>query len=348
MKKEIIAVDLFCGAGGLTRGLLDAGINVKKGYDFDSDAEKTYDYNNSGAKFYLKDICNLKGQEMISDLDLKNNYFLLAGCAPCQPFSSINKNSNKGDNRKNLLLEFGRLISETKPDFILMENVPGLKNNKGKYIFQQFLNILDKENYSYDFSILNVKNYGVPQKRTRLVLIASKLTKVTIPEPTHGILGKLPIVTLRQAISRFPPLSAGQKKLYIPNHECRGLDKINKERLKFIKKNGGSRTDLPPSLILKCHLNHGGHTDAYGRMCWEEVAPTLTCKCTSISNGRFGHPTQNRAISVREAAAIQTFPTNYTFFGNIGETTKMVGNAVPVIFAKVFGEYFIKLKKSVN
>ena len=140
-------------------------------------------------------------------------------------------------------------------------------------------------------------------------------------------------------------MKPGEKNLFIPNHECRDLSEINRKRLKFIKKDGGSRKDLPRKLILKCHLNHNGHGDVYGRMRWGEVSPTLTCKCTSISNGRFGHPSQNRAISVREAAAIQTFSDNYIFYGNLTDSTRWIGNAVPVKFTRVLGEYFINLIK---
>jgi DNA (cytosine-5)-methyltransferase 1 len=345
MKKEIVAVDLFCGAGGLTRGLLDAGIKVVKGYDFDTKVSETYEKNNGNSKFFQMDIIKLEKDDLVKGIDQKNNFFLLAGCAPCQPFSLINQNEISGDERKNLVLKFAELIKESLPDFVLMENVPGLVNGRGKRIFQRFLDVLKEEGYFYDFRILNTMNYGVPQRRKRLVLIASKHSEVKIPASTHGISkDKFPFVTLESVLKKYPPLRAGERNQSIPNHESRSVSELNLRRLKLIKKNGGSRKDLPKKFVLKCHAKHVGHGDVYGRMSLDKVSPTLTCKCTSISNGRFGHPTQNRAISVREAAAIQTFPEDYVFYGNMGENTSWVGNAVPVKFSRMLGEYFIKLK----
>lgn len=340
MKKGVIAADLFCGAGGLTRGLLDAGIKVLKGYDFDAKVSKTYERNNEGAKFFAKDVSKLKGEDLIKGIDRKNNFFLLAGCAPCQPFSLINQSDRIKRKEKNLLLEFKRLVEETGPDFIFMENVPGLMNGRGEKIFSKFLNALNRQNYFYDYGVLNTMNYGVPQRRRRLVLIASKYSKVKIPD------GSGKIIKLGDILRKYPSINAGGKDDSLPNHEARNLSSLNIKRLQTIKKNGGSRKELPNELELNCHKKHQGHGDVYGRMSFDEVSPTLTCKCTSISNGRFGHPEQDRAISVREAAAIQTFPDNYEFFGNMGENTKWVGNAVPVKFAETFGNYFMKIKRN--
>ncbi|PIN89357.1 DNA (cytosine-5-)-methyltransferase [Candidatus Pacearchaeota archaeon CG10_big_fil_rev_8_21_14_0_10_34_76] len=346
VNKKLVAVDLFCGAGGLTRGLSEAGISVLKGYDFDEKASETYEKNNKNSKFFHIDVVNLKKEELMNGIDRKNNFFLLAGCAPCQPFSLINQKEIGNDERKNLVLKFGKLIEETLPDFVFMENVPGLVNGKGEKIFKKFLGTLDESGYNYDFKILNVMNYGVPQRRKRLVVVASKKSKIKIPESMEEFSKKNSnVIKLREVLGKYPPIIAGEKHSKIPNHEARGLSKINLNRLKLTRKNGGSRTDLPKEYILECHKKHKGHTDVYGRMSFDNVSPTLTCKCTSISNGRFGHPTQNRAISVREAAAIQTFPDDYVFYGNMTDNTKWVGNAVPVKFAKVFGEYFINLAK---
>ena len=344
MGKNIVAVDLFCGAGGLTRGLLDAGIQVKKGYDIDEKLKETYEKNNVGVDYHCVDVHEVKGESLLKDLDLENNYFLLAGCAPCQPFSSINKSKNQKDIRKNLLVEFGRLVEETQPDFIIVENVPGLKNNKGKYILQQFERVLKKLQYHYIYDALNAKDFGVPQKRKRFVLLASKHGNVTLPPPTHGFESpdKKPYVTVRETISKYPPITAGGKSSRVPNHRSSNLSEKNKMRLKQVTKDGGSRADWSKDLELECHKGHHGHTDVYGRMSWDDVAPTLTCRCTSISNGRFGHPTQTRAISVREAAALQTFRDDYIFYAPMTVARKWVGNAVPVKFAKVFGDYLIE------
>ena len=348
MKNGIVAIDVFCGVGGLTRGLIDAGIQVKKGYDIDPRLKETYEKNNEGVKFYCKNIKDLTGDEILKGLDLKNDYLLVAGCAPCQPFSQINKN-DKGDERKYLLDEFGRLVKELRPDYILLENVPGL-NTRGRRIFDRFLKILEENNYNFDYDILDAKEYGVPQKRLRLILLASKNSLITLPEKTHGPSdsSKPLYKTVRNTIAKYPYLKAGQKSKKIPNHECRDLAPINRERMKYIKIDGGSRTDLPEHLQLKCHKNHSGHNDVYGRMKWDDVSPTLTCKCTSISNGRFGHPAQTRGISVREAAALQTFGDDYVFYDCLSVATEWIGNAVPVKFAKVLGDCFVFQVDSLN
>ncbi|UCH71440.1 MAG: DNA cytosine methyltransferase [Thermoplasmatales archaeon] len=342
IKKKIVAIDIFCGVGGLTRGLSDAGIKVKKGYDIDHRLKETYEKNNEDVKFYCKDIKDLIGCEILKDLDLKNNYLLLAGCAPCQPFSKINNKMKKRDERKYLLDEFGRLVNEIKPDFILLENVPGLQT-RGTLIFNRFLNILDENKYNYVYDILDAKDYGVPQKRIRLILLASKYDNLSLPKATHGsiVSGKLPYLTVRDTIKKYPRLRAGQKSKKIPNHESRDLSPKNKTRMKYIKKDGGSRTDLPERLQLKCHKKHNGHSDVYGRMKWDDVSPTLTCKCISITNGRFGHPTQTRGISVREAAALQTFKDDYVLYTFPSVAMEWIGNSVPVKFAEILGNCFI-------
>lgn len=344
MMKGIIAADLFCGMGGLTRGLLDAGIIVEKGYDIDGKVKETYEKNNKGVKFFPGDVSKLSGREILEGIDRKKNFFLLAGCAPCQPFSLINKKSIKRDKRKSLILKFGELIEETKPDFIFMENVPGLRNGKGRKIFEKFLKTLDKEKYIYAHDVLDVKEYGVPQTRKRLVLLASKNFRIKIPLPTNGpkSLNNTPFITVKMAIGKYPKISSGSKHPNISNHECRNLSKINLERLKHIPKDGGLRDNLPAKLILKCHKNYKGHSDVYGRMKLDNWAPTLTCKCTSISNGRFAHPIQDRGISVREAAALQTFKDDYIIYEKITRASSWVGNAVPVKFAEELGRVFLK------
>lgn len=340
--KKIVAVDLFCGAGGLTRGLKDAGIKVIRGYDNDSDLKDTYEKNNGRTKFIDKDVSEITKQDILNGIDRKKSYFLLAGCAPCQPFSSINRSNFETDGRKLLIMQFGRLIKATIPDFIFLENVPGLSNGKGKFIFKKFTEILDNLGYFHCSKIINTKNYGVPQSRGRLVLLASLKHPIDIPDQTHGK-NKKPYVTVKDAIKNYPIIRAGKIHAKIPNHQTRDIESINLQRLKYIKKNGGSRIDLPDHLVLECHKKHTGHSDVYGRMKWEDVAPTLTCKCTSITNGRFGHPTQLRGISVREAATLQTFNDNYIFYGNLTQNTKWVGNAVPVRFSKIFGRYFVNM-----
>ena len=194
---------------------------------------------------------------------------------------------------------------------------------------------------------MNAKNYGVPQNRRRFVLIASRLFEPQIPDETHGE-GLFPYVTVFDAIHRFPPLVAGEINEDIPNHRAAGLSELNLQRIQHTPHDGGGRLDWPEELWLNCHENFTGHSDVYGRMYWNRVAPTLTVKCFSISNGRFAHPEQDRAISLREAAAIQTFPDDYVFEGSLQEIGKQIGNAVPVLLANVLGEYILNEHNNLN
>jgi len=348
-RMKIIAADLFCGAGGLTRGLLDAGIEVRVGVDYDDSFRRTYDYNNRPAKFYQANIKSLKGQELDSLINIHpSELFLLAACAPCQPFSRHNKN-HYYDRRKSLVLQVVRIMEEIrrKPDLLFFENVPAImKINKGRQ-FKRLCNALGRLKYNCTFGIINAKDYGVPQNRKRFILIGI-LKKhynepVSFPENTHGK-GKLPYKTVRDTINYLPRLVAGQRHDVVSSHECAGIKEINIKRLKETPEDGGSRTDYrTKELILDCHLNHNGHKDTYGRMKWDAPSPTLTCKCVSISNGRFGHPSQLRGISLREAALLQSFPDNYEFFGMFQNMAMQIGNAVPPLLAKVFGEHLIGL-----
>lgn len=346
-RSDIVAIDLFCGAGGLTRGLLDAGINVKYGFDIDDDFRSTYDNNNKPAKFFQIDIRHLRGQAIEQLLNLKSDdLFMLAACAPCQPFSRHNRDHHY-DRRKSLLLQVGRILKELKrkPDFLFVENVPAI-NEIGQRIVKSFQCILDELRYSYSSGVADAKDYGVPQRRKRFILIGIKKSlysePISFPSKTHGGNGKdlLPYRTVKDAISHFPKLRAGNRRESVLNHECANLTPINLKRLAHSRPGGTHRT-WPKELVLNCHVDHRGHSDVYGRMKWDEPSPTLTCRCTSISNGRFGHPGQLRAISVREAAALQTFPDEYEFFGDLGSKSMQVGNAVPVLLAKVFGEHLV-------
>lgn len=337
--KTIKAIDFFCGAGGLSYGLKNVGISVMAGFDKDAKCRETYEYNNPESKFCNYDIRKMSLatiQEVSGITNFAN--ILFAGCAPCQPFSK----HQKGTKRKKdatLLLEFGRLIEEAKPGYVFMENVPGISRVKGYSAFSRFLNILRKNKYEFDYKILDAKGYGVPQSRKRLVLLASGIGKLFIPAPIFGT-DKNSFRTVRQAISHFPPIKAGESHPSIPNHDAAALEEINIRRLKATPKNGGDRRAWPEKLKVRCHRNkYKGHTDVYGRMHWDNPAPPLTSRCNSVSNGRYGHPEQHRAISLREAAAIQTFPENYIFFGNKNHIALQIGNAVPVLLAEnIVGE----------
>lgn len=342
----MIAVDFFCGGGGMTRGLLDAGIDVLCGIDFDPSCKRTYERNNQ--KYLQKDICSFTPEELLSEFPQIANRddLLLVGCAPCQPFSVLThkKYDEQGNviphKSVNLLTEFGRFVKKLQPAHVLVENVPGLRG-KGKEVLNAFKDMLTENGYWYDERVIYAKEYGVPQNRRRYVLIASRQFKPTIPQGTHGK-GLLPYCTVRQTIFKYPHLNAGEESESVPNHKCANLSPLLLERIKNTPHDGGSRTDWPESLILKCHKQFNGHTDVYGRMKWDEPSPTLTVKCFSLSNGRFGHPEQDRAISLREAAALQTFPDNYVFEGSMQDIGRQIGNAVPVLLAKAMGVYILQ------
>lgn len=335
------AIDFFCGGGGMTKGLIEAGINVIFGLDSNPLCQETYE-NNNGIPYINRDVSQVTTEELLEEFPilLDNDELLMVGCAPCQPFSVLNPNNPNEHRSVNLLNEFGRIVQGVHPAHIMVENVPGLKG-RGEDVLQEFLDMLNAEGYEYDYRVINAKNYGVPQNRRRFVLIASRLFEPHIPPATHGD-ELLPYVTVYDAIHEYPALRAGQSDENVPNHRAAGLSEINLQRLQATPVNGGSRTDWPAELWLNCHENFTGHTDVYGRMVWGNVAPTLTVKCFSISNGRFAHPEQNRAISLREAAALQTFPDDYIFYGNLQEIGKQIGNAVPVLLAQRIAEYILE------
>ena len=338
----IVCIDLFCGAGGLTRGLRDAGIRVVKGVDVDETAKETYERNNPGAEFVQTDIRKISPDDILGGVD-RSGRLMLAGCAPCQPFSAQNPNTRKKDERTSLIHSFGSLVSKILPDFVMIENVPGFRKASNPY-HAMFVTMLEELGYVFDEDVLNAAAYGVPQTRSRYVLVASRLGPIRLPEQTHGP-SKLRFRTVRDKISHLPEIAAGEISAEIINHSSSKLSKVNTRRIRRTSHDGGSRTGLPPSLRLPCHVRHSGHTDVYGRMWWDRPSPTLTCKCTSLSNGRFGHPEQDRAISVREAALIQTFPANYVFYSGHTANTRHIGNAVPVLLAKRIGQAVMKASR---
>ena len=340
------AFDFFCGAGGATKGLSNAGIDVIAGIDIDSNCKKTYLRNNPNSNFLNDDIKTVDS----SLLGLKNqakgyNDLLFAACPPCQPFSTLNKNNSSIDGFT-LLGNFGKLVESILPGYVLVENVPGLSKISGYSTFRRFINTLKSNNYKIYYDICDAKYFGVPQRRRRLILLASRLHSLGLPEQTHGN-GSSPLITVKDAISHFPQIDAGESHSTIPNHVSPNLSNLNLLRLRSTPHDGGNRKSWSDNLKLKCHINDTGHTDVYGRMYWDKPAPTLTGRCTSISNGRYGHPEQDRAISLREAAALQSFDDNYVFYGSNTNIAQQIGNAVPVKLAESIGKYIIKLHNSI-
>lgn len=351
---ELKAIDLFSGCGGTTAGLKEAGINVVAAVEIDAVAAKTYKINNPEVKVFVNDICSISKKDF--EDYIKESQIMLVACPPCQGFSTIRKNGDD-DPRNQLIFEYLRLIRELKPDFLLMENVAGLIRGKGKHYFDQFSRDIQNE-YEFTYSIVNAADYGVPQKRKRLVFHGIKKTlaakyniKISLPTPLYSAKptgDKLPWRTA-SVIMGLPEIEAGEEyhgDMKIYNHAANYLSQTNIQRIKYIREHGGSRTSLPEGLVLTCHKNHKGHTDVYGIIDLDKPAPTITGGCMTFSKGRFGHPTQNRALSAREAARLQTFRDNYRFFGNKGQIAQQIGNAVPVELAKASGEYFYDLWKA--
>lgn len=340
--KKIKVVDLFCGIGGLTHGLIKEGLDVVAGIDNDNSCKFGYEYNNKKTKFINKDILKVSAKE-IDQLfgEQKQIIRVLAGCAPCQPFSKLNL---KDITEKQLepLGKFAQLIDETKPDIVSMENVSSLADEKKYPIFKTFLDTLEKNGYNYKYEIVNVSEYGVPQNRKRLVLLASKLGQIELIKRTH----KNKKITVRDVIKDLPALKAGEIDKNDSLHRTRNLSDKNLQRVKTTPHDGGNSRSWDRSLLLKCHRRKSGKTyrgSVYGRMRWDEPAPTMTTQCIGLGNGRFGHPEQNRAISLREAALFQTFPKGYKFLSP--ETTitmacvaKFIGNAVPVKLGAIIGK----------
>ena len=336
----IKAIDFFCGAGGLTRGLLDAGINVVAGVDNDERLRRTYEVNNDPSRFIAKHIAEVDIRELRAHLDIRpEDAVLYAACTPCQPFSTLN--TIKGsDPRKYLLLDFAQLVDACPPDFILVENVPGISNAAGKEIYEQFRKTLDRHGFLTDAEKLDAKDYGVPQTRKRFILIASRHGRPALPKPTT----RARFATVRDAIGHYPALDDGEESPLYRNHIARKLALRHKRIVAEVPCDGGSRRDIADAaILLPCHRRRpSAHKEVFGRMAWNQPGPTLTCRCVDVYCGRFIHPEQDRGISLREAAALQTFPDYYEFLGkSIQENARQIGNAVPVKLAKSLGEAVI-------
>jgi DNA (cytosine-5)-methyltransferase 1 len=343
IRKGVVAVDLFCGVGGKTHGFIDAGIPVAAGIDIDEKCAYSYQFNNPGAVFVNKGIEELSKYEL-ENFYPKNVTRVLIGCAPCQPFSSYSfrygaakSTSRKGDDRWGLLYAFRDKILDFLPEIVTAENVPEIFR-LNHLVYRRFVKDLTANGYSVSHGIVKCADFGVPQTRERLVLLASRLGPISMIAPTHTPAN---YVTVRDAIGKMPRIEAGA----IPSrrdalHRSSRLSDLNMQRIKVTAEGGGWR-DWQDDLKLDCHKRASGATypSVYGRMNWDELAPTITTQCFGLGNGRFGHPKQNRAISLREAALLQTFPPDYQFvapdekvtFKNIG---RHIGNAVPPVLGR--------------
>lgn len=344
----IEVIDLFCGIGGLSYGLKNKGFKIIAGFDLDYTCKYAYEINNE-AKFIHKDIKKVTKDD-ISSLYSKDSIKVLAGCAPCQPFSSYAfKKKEKDPNKYDLLYEFGRLVEETLPDIVTMENVTQILNFKSKPVLKDFIDKLKSLKYCVNVNKVFCPDYGVPQTRKRLVIIASRLGEIKMIPPTHN---KETYVTVRDVIGNLRPIASGEVDKKDPLHRCTALSSLNLKRIKATPR-GGSWHDWPEDLVLDCHKKKCGKTygSVYGRMEWDKPSPTMTTQCTGLGNGRFGHPEQDRAISIREAALLQTFPSNYRFFNNESDisitlASRYIGNAVPPKLGEIIAQSIINYLKN--
>lgn len=347
--ENITVVDLFCGVGGLTHGFIKEKFNVVAGVDFDETCKYAYEQNNK-AKFLHEDITSIDSQT-INALYPKGHKKILVGCAPCQPFSLYAHARKSEDEKWKLLYSFARIIEEIKPDIISMENVPQLASfNKGK-VLEDFKATLKKAGYKVSHYIVNAQNYGVPQRRKRLLLFASLEGEIEIIPETH----KKKFKTVKDAIGHLPEILDGQSDAKDRLHCARKLSELNKKRIIATPHGGRWKDWKDKSLILECHKKESGKAfgSVYGRMHWDDVSPTLTTCCVGLSNGRFGHPEQNRAISLREAAILQSFPAKYKFVDKKAPFSssllaRHIGNAVPVTLGKVVAKTIKKHLESIG
>jgi DNA (cytosine-5)-methyltransferase 1 len=327
-RRWLTVVDLFCGCGGVTEGLKHHNFRVVAAIDKDEDACKTYEANHPGVHLYPEDIRRVDPKDILRD-DLKNEDLdVLVVCAPCQPFSSQNR-SNKVDERSDLIFEATRFAKVLRPAVIFFENVPGLATDKYRILLEKLRNDLEELGYKLSLPIpVDAADYGVPQRRKRCILLATlQVEPLTLPD---AVTPEGARITVKAAIGHLLALSSGEQDPNDPLHCASNHQPQALERLKHIPKDGGNRFSLPEYLVLDCHKNHDGHCDVYGRMWWNKVAPTLTTGCTDVTRGRFAHPRDDRAITLREVALLQTFPSHYKFKGNRTAIATQLGNAVPV------------------
>lgn len=339
-------IDLFSGCGGSALGFNQVGFPIKVAVDIDKNASKSFKLNFPDSVVFDSDISYLSGKDLLSAGGFKNGKeVILIACPPCQGFSSARRNSERiSDPRNKLIYEFLRIVDEIKPSAFVMENVPGLATNIGKPIFLHILQRLNKLGYQTVYDIVNTADYGVPQKRKRLVLLGTNNSDIRLRFPSKTNVdpsrsSDLPVWnTVREALEDLPALNAGEKNINDFMHASANLADINIKRIKQTPHDGGDRMSWTKDLVLECHKTTNGHRDVYGRMKWDAPSPTITGGCVMISKGRFGHPEQNRAISLREAARLQTFPDSFKFAGNFGEIAKQIGNAVPPLLARKAAE----------
>jgi DNA (cytosine-5)-methyltransferase 1 len=349
-------VDLFCGCGGGSMGFHRAGFRTVGAVEIDEDAAQAYMLN-IGLAPIVKDIRDVGGTDLLTPAGLQRGELtLLFGCPPCQSFTVLRRGARAigyDEQRRELIYEYLRLVEELLPRHIAFENVPGLVEGRWSTYFDTFRQILSDLGYRFGHSVVDAADYGVPQRRRRVLVVGSRVTEPLLPDATHGPVtaaGMLdadwlpPYVTVRDAIGHLRPLASGETDPADEFHRARRHSALALRRLSFIPE-GGARADLPEELVLECHKDHRGHYDIYGRMWWDRVAPTLTSGCTNVTRGRFAHPEQHRAITLREAMLLQTFDEDAKLYGGVEKMALQVGNAVPSLLAERIGDSVVEMEK---
>lgn len=345
-KKPIKAIDFFCGGGGMSYGMQQAGVKILAGIDFEPACRKTYEANIKGAKFIEADVFELNEKQLQRELKIQQNddNLLLIGCSPCQFWSIINTDKSKSKKSKNLLIEFERFVKYFNPGYVVVENVPGVLRKKEDSGLKDFIEWLKENNFAVNFKVHNTNDYGVPQNRKRFTLVANRIGDETIFPQKDTV--KNP--TVRDFIgpsNGFKAIEAGHKDNSDFMHSVSNISALTKKRLDKIAKDGGNRLDFKddPELQLKCFIGKDdSFKDTFGRLWWDRPSPTITTKFFSVSNGRFVHPEENRALSLREGATLQSFPKDYKFIGTShASIARLIGNAVPPEYAKRIGKSII-------
>lgn len=338
---QLKAVDFFCGAGGVTCGFSQIGIKVLGGIDIDAKFKETYELNNN-ALFLNKDVSNLDPENLEHLLPITKNdeNLIFVGCSPCQYFSNINSDKEKSEKGRLLLEDFKDFVLYYMPGFVFIENVPGLETKEGSPLYN-FKKALSDKGYTFDSAVLNAKYFDVPQNRRRFVLVASRIMEgLKLPAQDKN---PQKLITVKEAIGdykKFPQIEHGSKDYSTLQHSTARLSALNYARIKKTPKDGGSRItwENDENLQLECYKNHSGHTDVYGRLFWSKPSPTITTRFIYTSTGRYSHPEQDRGLSIREGATLQSFPIEYIFHSsNQGAIATMIGNAVPPNLAKAIG-----------
>ena len=344
---EYTCVDSFCGAGGLGLGLKQAGFDIKLSFDID---QKCIDTIHGNKKYFthpavVSDISDMLGGKALYMCKMRRgDLFLLAGGPPCQGFS-IQRRGADTDPRNQLVFKYAQLVEELYPKYFVMENVTGIAGKRGKTILEQLIDELKIIGYTVHIDLLNTQDYGVPQRRKRYIIVGER--------NDMGVYYRYPLPTgerhtVREAIGNLPePPLDGKDYPGLPLHRRDRLSEMNLKRIRAIKQ-GEGREYLPEELLANCHKIDSsviGYRNVYGRMAWDDVAPTITARFDSFTRGKFGHPEQDRSISLREGALLQTFPVDFSFTGNKVDVARQIGNAVPPLLAKQIGISIIECYK---